>query len=366
MLAGKPRHLNAVAIGLGVVSGAIAWTWFPPLSTVVVLIWLAFPLRRRAVIFLTFTGYYLAAARGLPGGFGEFYQGHGTLLYVCGVAVWAVSSMLLALPWCIVRPALHRGWRRLAVSVGGLALGFGLSIVPPLGLFAWCNPLFGFAAIAADMHSPVAPPAGWVGVNPHLGMLPDTIGGVYDRETALVRIAMRALSKPGVRVVVLPETVAGVWQAGTAWVWRPVVQRTAKTGQVVLVGAIGEDRRGGADQRVDEVVEIHAGKVRVIQPDIMPVPVSMWHPWNGHHEYAMHLFRDPVVTIGGKRVGLDICYEQNMPWTAIAMLVGKPQVIVGMANDWWSSRTNVPGIESVSLKILGRLAGVPTVDAVNE
>lgn len=366
MPAGKPIPVpDAVAIGVGLVAGAVAWPLFPPLAAAVVLDWLYAPLRR-STVFLTFTGYYLAAARGLPGGFGEFYQGHGTLLYVCGVLVWAVSSMLLALPWIIVRPAVYRGWRRVVASLAGLALGFGLTIVPPLGLFAWCNPIFGFAAIAGLVRGPVAPPPGWVGVDTHLGMLPSTIGGVYARETGLVRITLRALARPGVRVVVLPETVAGVWQAGTAWVWRPVIEKTAKTGQTVLVGAIGEDRRDGADRRVDEVVEIHGGTVRVIRPDMMPVPVSMWHPWQGHHEYAMHLFSDPVVNINGKRVGLDICYEQDMPWTAISMLISGPQVVVGLTNDWWSSKTTVPGIEAVSLGIVGRLAGVPVVDAVNE
>jgi hypothetical protein len=372
------RFMQGALIVSGAALGAVAWPWCPALSLVVPLEWAS---RKpewvtRGTMLAYVTGYYLGASRSLPSGFSEFYHGsHGTTLALGG-AVWFMSSVALALPWIIVRPWVYRGWKRAGATAAGLALALGLTAVPPLGLFGWASPLFGVADVVAMVRHPAlvaeqlgekepVEPAGWVALDTTMGMLPDTIAGTYNRETWLVRKTLDTLRQPQVRGVVLPETIAGVWEAGTQWVWRPVVQRTARTGQTVIVGAIGVDRRDGKDRRIDEAVVISDGKVRIVRPEAIPVPVSMWHPWDPHHEYAMRLFRDPVVTIDGERVALDICYSQLLPWTAALVMAGHPQLITGLSNDWWSASTNLPQIQAVSLRILADALDVPVVDAVN-
>jgi hypothetical protein len=185
-------------------------------------------------------------------------------------------------------------------------------------------------------------------------MLPNTINGVYSRE-----VQLSALANANDKVsIVMPESVAGVWAAGTQWVWHTDIAGTAKYGTTQFVGAIvGSGKKG----RSDAVLKLSAGKVQVLRVDQIPVPVSMWHPWAPHHNYRLHLLRSPVVN----GVAFDVCYEQLLPWTAISILVRQPHLVVGMANDWWSVGTSIPAIQKASLAILGRLAGVPVVDAVN-
>jgi len=372
------RAAQGALIVSGAAIGAIAWPWCPALSLVVPIEW---ALRKpvwvgRGTTLAYVTGYYLGASRSLPAGFSEFFHGSHAATLAVGEAVWFASSLALALPWILVRPWVYQGWKRAGATVLGLALAFGLTAVPPLGLFSWASPLFGAADLVAMVRHPAlaaeqlglkepVEPAGWVAMGTTMGMLPDTIAGTYARETWLVRKTLETLSQPQVRGVVLPETIAGIWEAGTQWVWRPVIKRTARTGQTVILGAIGVNRRDGKDRRIDEVVVISKGKVRIVRPDAIPVPISMWHPWDPHHEYAMHLLRDPVVTIDGKRVALDICYSQLLPWTAALVIDGHPQMIVGLSNDWWSATTSIPAIQAVSLRILADALGVTVVDAVN-
>jgi hypothetical protein len=372
------RFMQGALILSGAALGAVAWPWCPALSLVVPVEWAS---RKpewvtRGTMLAYVTGYYLGASRSLPSGFSEFFHGSHTATLALGGAVWFMSSVALALPWIIVRPWVYRGWKRAGATVAGLALALGLTAVPPLGLFGWASPLLGAADVVAMVRHPdlveeqlgakePVEPRGWVAMSTTMGMLPDTIAGTYNRESWLVKKTMDTLEQPQVRGVVLPETIAGIWEAGTQWVWRPVIERTASTGQTVILGAIGVNRRHGLDRRIDEVVVISEGKVRVVRPDAVPVPVSMWHPWDPHHEYAMHLLRDPVVEIDGERVALDICYSQLLPWTAGLVMAGHPQMIVGLSNDWWSSKTSLPQIQAVSLRILADALGVPVVGAVN-
>jgi hypothetical protein len=358
-------------------------------------------------------GYYLGAARGIPAGAGEFFGGHSG--FVVGYGFWLLSSVLLSLPWIILLPSKSR--HPFTITVAGLALGLFASIAPPLGLFGWVNPVFGVLALgwqagllalfsvaalsrafahvcaiarfrtrlakcriclaystmaagllvcaatceSTDMlyrHSTNV--VHYTAVNTRVGMLPNTINGVYNRELQLSSLVLsHVLTHANDKAsIVLPESVAGVWEAGTQWVWRSDIAGTAKYGSTQYIGAIVGSGKTG---RADVVLKVSAGKVQVLRVDQIPVPVSMWHPWAQHHNYQMHLLRSPVVN----GVAFDICYEQLLPWTSLSILVGQPYIIIGMANDWWSVGTSIPAIQKASLAILGRLAGVPVVDAVN-
>lgn len=423
MVDGKASYklrIPATLLGTGLVGsiiGALAWPTLPALSLLALIGWSISPNRRTAYILML--GYYLGAARGIPAGAGEFFGGHSG--FIVGYGFWLFSSVLLSLPWIILLPARSR--HPSAFTMAGLALGLFASIVPPLGLFGWVNPVFGVLAlgwqagllalffvavlshaiarsIKRDASVSIVPPLGlfgWVNpvavltsgllvlslvcvaatsmldrytpyivhytaINTRVGMLPNTINGVYSREVQLSSLVLshaKVLSHANDKAsIVLPESVAGVWEAGTQWVWRSDIAGTAKYGSTQYIGAIVGS---GSSGRADVVLKISAGKVQVLKVDQIPVPVSMWHPWAQHHNYKLHLLRSPVVN----GVAIDICYEQLLPWTTLSILVGQPHIIIGMANDWWSVGTSIPAIQRVSLAILGRLAGVPVVDAVN-
>ena len=369
--------------------GALAWPAFPALSILVLLGWALSPNRHTA--YMLMLGYYLGAARGIPAGAGEFFGvlSHGHAGLIQGYGFWLLSAVLLSLPWIVFLPS-HSG-KPFQMTMAGLALGLFASVVPPLGLFGWVNPVFGVLALGwqagllslvavavfaditeakyvplvaiclalivasgSELYTKPSYVVHYMAINTRVGMLPNTINGVYSRE-----VQLSALANANDKVsIVMPESVAGVWAAGTQWVWRNDIAGTAKYGTTQFVGAIvGSGKKG----RSDAVLKLSAGKVQVLRVDQIPVPVSMWHPWAQHHNYRLHLLRSPVVN----GVAFDVCYEQLLPWTTISILVRQPHLVVGMANDWWSVKTSIPAIQKASLAILGRLAGVPVVDAVN-
>ncbi|MBE7567653.1 conjugal transfer protein TraB [Acidithiobacillus sp. HP-11] len=217
-------------------------------------------------------------------------------------------------------------------------------------------------------------PAGWVGINTHLGHLRSNLSYV----DASMELAPKVLADlhAGDKVVLLPETLAGPWLPGTRAIWRPVIRWTARhPGQTVLLGADvpltgcephGRDLRP-AKGYLDALVKIQDGHQTVL-PDHIPVPFSMWHPWHPRDSFRMAPFsRKPETTeIDGKKVGYLICYEQLLMWPALDLYPHGIQVLLAPANDWWARGTDIPAIQRASAKAWAAFFGVPVLFAVNQ
>ncbi len=98
--------------------------------------------------------YYLAGSHGLIEGSASFFgPGHVPM----GIALWLISSALLAAGWAFADSA----WKVIAVLV--------VDALPPLGLFDWLSPLAGAGALF--------PGASWAGAS-WAGLLM-LLAGVY-------------------------------------------------------------------------------------------------------------------------------------------------------------------------------------------
>ncbi|MBU2720611.1 hypothetical protein HF563_14820, partial [Acidithiobacillus ferridurans] len=222
--------------------------------------------------------YYLAGSHGLISGSASFFgPGHVPM----GVALWLVSSALLAAGWAFA----DRPWRVIAVLVA--------DALPPLGLFDWLSPLAGAGVLFPRMgaagiflylaliglglsnaswlqassgkndpewiwscltiatlillpiglnvsyltRQPPATPQGWVGMNLHLG--PITGNMMADMNRNQKWIGQTQTEAGHAKVVLLPETLT-TWWAGNA----AEVQNAVPKGQTWLVGAsvpVGRD-----------------------------------------------------------------------------------------------------------------------------
>ncbi|MFG1428873.1 conjugal transfer protein TraB [Roseixanthobacter glucoisosaccharinicivorans] len=380
-----PALLTAAAALVGV----IAWSG----DVLALPLALAFPAlwalaRSRLTAAAASAAYFLAASRGLPHGVANFY---GTDFGV-GIAFWIGAATAFVLVHAVLwqgRP----GW--------GRALRFGLAVilmsVPPFGIVGWAQPItaagvlfpgwgwWGLAATAAVLltmttrqwpiaaivvtgfstwsawhWTPPAPPDGWIGLDTGLGSALGRAPHLEQSRELLRRV--REAATAGARVAVLPESAAGLWTPTMSSFWMDGLRGS---GVAVIAGAAIVDREGYANV----MMEITAGRTRVLYGERMPVPVSMWRPWDawigqGGGAKAT-FFGDPVVETAGRRVAPLICYEQLLVWPVLQSMLHAPDVLVAIGNDWWTTGTSILAIQQASAQAWARLFGLPLVLSFN-
>ncbi len=182
------------------------------------------------------------------------------------VALWAISAMLLALPWMLVWSPNHiQGpWRA--------PLGLALTLVPPLGIIGWASPLTAagvlfpgtawlglvlcavsggalaarprlaaavlatFSLVSNVVVSDAQPLPGWQAVDTLFGGIahgsPSPIQ-TYETAEWIQREALDSKAE----VIVFPETVVPTWTPATDEFWQPTLDQLQSSGKTILVGA---------------------------------------------------------------------------------------------------------------------------------
>jgi hypothetical protein len=388
---GKAMIRLVAAVGAGTVCG-LAWGMddrpgWALAAAFMPLVW--FDAGSRLAAGAVALAYYLAASRGIPFGAGIFFAESAPQWF--SWALWIGAGVLNAGPWILCWSQRPR--QRLL----GLPLAVTLSMVPPMGLIGWTNPILaagwifpglGFvglallvwlwmaiatvkpvwvvgllvAAVAAnEAASERWTPKGWMGINTEFGRY-RVAAGVSDfleafRRLQTVKVVAAELA-PG-SVAVMPETVLGLYTEVTATELADVAAGLTARGSAVLVGA---GRAHGTGFENGLVVLGEAQRSWISQR--IPVPVGMWRPWAAD-SVAADPWGSGVVMVAGKRVAVLICYEELLVWPALVSMAQRPEVIVGAANDWWARDTSIPAIQRQSLVLWGRLFAIPVIAAVN-
>lgn len=365
--------------------GAFAWSgpaWALALALLQPACWCQ--ARTRLTAFGVMFAYQLAATHGAPAGIAHYYGRWSGL----GTGLWLLAAAIVATGWALVwtkRPHHRRALIPLAI---------GVVAVPPIGIVGWVNPLTaagtilpgtgwgGLAATAGLMAGlaavpfrllPVpavllivwavaiqrAPdvPAGWAGVDTHHDFGergPDPYRD-YERQLALIATARQSPA----RVVVFPESAAGLWTGATAMLWANGLEWDHLS--AVLLG--GEILEAG-DYSANALIALEPAGARVAYRQRMPVPLSMWHPWTRSGTRA-YWFDNPVVTIHGVRAAVFICHEQVLVWPVLHSFACRPDIVVGCANAWWCDNTAIPQIERNSIHAWARLFGRPCITSTN-
>lgn len=371
------------------VVGAVAWSGQAltlPLGCAFPTLWASAQSRIAAA--MVSAAYFLAASRGLPQGVVNFY---GTDVGV-GIALWICAAAVFVLVHAVVWQR-QPGWgRALRFAVAAILMS-----VPPFGIVGWAQPVtaagvlfpgwgwWGLAATAAMLLTMttrkwpiaalvatgfwtwsashwVAPsePDGWVALDTRLG---STLGRVPDLEQSRALLQrVREAGADGARVVVLPESAAGLWTPTTSSFW---MHGLRGTGITVIAGAAIVHREGYDNA----MIEIGASSAHELYGERMPVPVSMWQPWlswmgQGGGARAT-FFGNPVVASAGRRVAALICYEQLLVWPVLQSMRHSPDLLVAIGNDWWTAETRILAIQIASTQAWARLFGLPLVLSFN-
>jgi len=342
-------------------------------------------------------GYFLAGARGLPGGTAVFFGDAGP--WWSGWVFWLSAGLLLSLPFLFLwaAKASGRGWR--------FVLAVGLGVLPPLGLCGWVSPISVAGALFPDMgwvglvlafgvlwsvagrsgwrvggllavallanseaaFVSAAAPVGWVGVNTRFSQLSSgggrDAGAVLESMRRVEWVKRLADEIPAGGVRVLPETVLGEFTGVTEFSLSAIDASLSARGARLLVGA-EVPRSDGRYLNSLIVLGAEASEGRQAVQGI-PVPFSMWKPWATDGAVANVFGNGGLVVVKGLRAGVLICYEQLLTFSMLKMMWERPDVLVGAANVWWVKGGTIPVIQKQMLGTYGRLFGVGVVGAWN-
>jgi hypothetical protein len=393
------RLLSLWRIPTGLAVGYLAWNGTHPaiLTLALVMPLLVMKSPNRATAGLTALAYYLGSAWDLPHGAAVFFGnnlGTGLLNTASGYALWIGASLALSLPWWALWTSQHQ-WRGLR-----LLLALILVALPPIGIVGWAWPLtatglvlpgFGWlglglmafwlvflasmppskqamsvllAALSFLIFLPVAlvqrhdPAPLWQGQDTQLGWGSGSLYWVemYEHTQTLKSYAQRLAPH---HALLLPETVGGEWQAVLP-LWRYESARLKAQHSTVLMG-VRQTYPQGYDNCMAAIGQ-HQG-IKYCQR--VPVPVSMWQPWNPATSVHPHWFGRSVFQLDHQTIAPLICYEQLLVWPVLQSFVHRPDLILAPGNSWWSRQTHLPEIQIRAVHAWGRLFGVPVITAMN-
>jgi predicted amidohydrolase len=365
--------------------------------------------------------YYAGTLWPLVPGAKNFFGAQASPFAAFGL--WVIAALLLALPWPLVwsRNARQSLWRA--------PIGLALTAIPPLGIIGWASPLTaaGFlfpatcwcgllfcglltgalavwpkqAAIAgvciaavANLIHPAEPPlpADWKAINTHFGSIAHGAPDFLAEYQAAEEIQREALGARAA-VIVFPETVVPYWTASTDAFWKQTLAELKASGKTVLIGSRIPRTAATAHPMYDFSAELAALRatpllasnrmpetdewspayfngivIRGAQAGIfeqrISVPVAMWNPLRPEST-PLRLAGPGVIPIAGKRAAILICYEQLITWPVFSSMLQRPEILIGVANDYWATDTTIPRFQSSAVKSWARLFGIPYVLAVN-
>lgn len=392
MLSLSGRSRTALFVLMGFAVGAAAWSG--QLWTLALLLFLPVvlhygtttqtPARDNAAAILAYhagsTWTLLPGARLF---FGNTFRPLDTL------ALWIAVILVLSVPWLLVRFfRAERVW-------WGLVLAMAVASVLPTGIAnpitaagvlfpgtAWAGLLLTFilfGAIAARPRQALFTglccaafcnviyrgmpriPVQYEAVNTNYGGS-GLRGTAPLKEFANARdIQHRALASQA-KVIVFPETVIHRWNDATDMFWQNTFDELEKQGKTVFVGA--EKSIPTNRHQYLNVIEVR-GAQRAEYRQRIPLPYAMWRPLS-HDGVPLYFFGPSVVNIDGHDVAPLICYEQLLIEPVLKAMVQRPQILVGLANDYWARGTSIPAIQRSALSAWSRLFWIPSVSAVNQ
>jgi hypothetical protein len=377
------RRRDAVLVACAALTGAVALSG----KAILLPIALAYPIlwgraRSRLVAGLVAAAYFLAASRGVPRGVMNFW----TADWYVGIGLWVAASAAFVLVQTVCWQR-HDGPMRIL----RFAIGMILMALPPFGIAGWAQPItaagvlfpgagwsglgltffgivllttrwwkvvaIGFLAayvVALLTWQPPRSPSDIVGMDMNIG---SGSSDAYSQQLAIIQ-EVKATALSGTGAIVLPEAVVGYWTDATENLWRHELERV---NVAVNVGA-NIITRDGYD---NVMVGIANGKAEVLYRERMPVPVSMWRPWESGGASAW-FFANPTAEFAGYRIAPLICYEQLIVWPVLQSMASGGTVIVATGNAWWAKGTNIADIQKASVQAWASLFATPLVLSFNQ
>jgi hypothetical protein len=386
-LYGFSKQFSLLAIAAFAI-GAVAWSGH--LYTLIVLLLLP-------LLFAHCTGtatrlvllfcYYAGSIWPVMQGAAQFFGPTASMHPLSILTLWLVSSAVLTLPWFWIVFFKHKSSELLfPIGICITAL-LPTGVVNPLTIagilfpgLAWVGlaltiAIFGtlikhtrytliatamIAAICYVSH-PAAPAArgSWEAHQTQLG------GAEITRETpqqifkAADFIQSTALQSRAT-IQVFPEAVVSHWTPIADEFWQDTLTSLRNNHQTIIFGAEQSTRIPGQYLNLLLV----RGQYTATYQQRVPIPYAMWKPWN-HTGFPLYYFGPATLTIGQWKTAPVICYEQLIMAPILISMTQNPDVIVSVANDYWTNDTYIAEIQQAAVTSWSRLFRVPLIIATN-
>lgn len=250
----------------------------------------------------------------------------------------------------------------------GLALGLGLTAL----LGAYAHTYRGRLAVAAvvllalvlsPMQDRLFDRVGdWTAVSTSWGVqTPETVPETLVKMREMVDRA----AKKGAKVVVFPESIIGTYDQSEQGALDIMIGQAAQQNKVdVIFGSNELTDQGMANQAqaYEYTPEgLHQWAIQARQT----VPVAEWNPLSKYH-YPADWFARGVTPVNGRSALFLFCYEEYLPWEVLYSIGReKPEMIVGLANLWWTRGTGEPVLQHRYAEGYARLFKLPLLVSMN-
>lgn len=369
--------LNVLYLTVGLLLGYVSWGHGLFLTSLSVFAILAYFYSTRRINFLFFIlGYYLAASRGLFLGTMVYYN------IVIAAGVYVLVAIIVSLSWIIFWG--NEPKTKLLSFIATQAI----LILPPIGLISWVNPMqaaglffpgtniFGFFLLTAllffiSLKPKFTPilflffilPAYSVNLVKQDRNINALCGNEnYETGTVLPLVDYKRQMKYLEQIensknalYLLPENALGYVTPASEIIW----QNTNKT---IFAGASYRDTN---DTYYNTLSLVKNGSIEPVYVERVPVPVSMWKPWNNSGAHA-NIFGKGGFVLNNKKYGVLICYEQLIMWTWLQTMLHDPDKILAISNLWWAKDTSILSIQKENIELWAILFDKPYVFSYNQ
>lgn len=330
--------------------------------------------------------YYSGSIWQIMPGSAQFFGPEAGLHPLSILTLWLVSSAVLTAPWlwlifarnvsvawafpiglCITA-MLPTGIANPLTVAGvlfpGLAwAGLAITIVSFGTIANYPRHTLGTIAILATIcyishPHPVTVGGIWQGHNTKLG------GAVITRETPqqiyrAVSYVQTSAIESKASFQVYPEAIVSHWTPIADEFWADTFQNLRENGQTILFGV---ERSIGHGQYLNELLVRGAYTANYQQR--VPIPYAMWRPWD-HRGVPLNYFGASTITLGSWRAAPVICYEQLLMAPVLISMAHDANIIVSVANDYWTDGTSIAEIQKSAITSWARLFQVPIITATN-
>lgn len=387
----KIEHYPAWIVPIGsLLVGAIAWSGSMPAIALAILMPIAVSLQKnRITAFLAALGYYAGASWPLIPGAKVFFAANATWLE--SALLWLSSSFILALPYGVF-------WMRsIRMRPIGILIALIIVAVPPIGLIGWASPLTAagvlfpgtawpgffalfavcsfpcffprFVAVTAGMlflfaqaiyHQP-PPPSSWQAIDTEFGSGFSSSDPL--REFEITETIQGIIRNSENKVLIFPEMIIHRWNDAAAAFWETTLAHLQQKDKTILIGA-GLSLSGRPPCYLNGIMILGSHPSPPFIQRI-PVPIAMWKPHKPKEGVPLQLLGPGTAIVAGKRAAILICYEQLLISPIWVSAASHPNILIGVANDYWAAGTRIPAVQKSCLCAWARLFRLPVLSAVN-
>jgi apolipoprotein N-acyltransferase len=215
--------------------------------------------------------------------------------------------------------------------------------------------------IAHAAYHPPALPASWQSIDTSFGA--GFNASNPSRELEIAETIQRIIRNSNNNVLIFPEMVIHRWNVAAETFWQPTLNYLKESDKTILVGA-GISLPGPGQSYLNAVMILgsHPGPPFIQR---IPVPIAMWKPYKPSDCVPLRLLGTSTTMVGRRKLAILICYEQLLVWPILASAAENPDILLGIANDYWAEGTSINAIQGACLRAWARLFKFPLFFSTN-